>query len=232
MLSPRSRPLPEVALAVGGVAMILGLAVLVSTDMSAGFDRGVIELVRAPELRGLLAPLRAVTELGSTWAVSAVAVGVLAIGGLLGMWRHGLAGALTVTLAAIANSSFKVVMARQRPDLLDPVVVEHGFSFPSGHSATGMVAYGVLAVLVWRSALPAPVRVAVVVASAVLIGLIGLSRVWLGVHYPTDVIAGWTVGAVLVVVYAAVSRRAWPAPAAARAGAGRAGPRSDRPVPG
>jgi undecaprenyl-diphosphatase len=228
---PRRRSSIELALAAGGVVMVIGLAVLVSADLTESFDACVIGVVRAPELAALLSPLRLVTELGSTAAVTAMALLSAALGILLGTWRSGLAGAITITLASLGNSAFKIGIARERPSLLEPVIVEHGFSFPSGHSALGMVAYGVLAVVVSRSGLPRAVRVAILVALGALVGLIGLSRIWLGVHYPTDVLAGWTAGAVVVLLYAAVTRPESPAPGVAPAAEDPAAPRSDPPGP-
>ena len=227
----RRRSSLELALAAGGVLLVIGLAVLVSADLTDAFDASVIGLVRAPELTGLLSPLRWITELGSTTAVTAVAILTAALGLLLGTWRGGLAGAIAIALASLGNTAFKVGVARARPDLLEPVIVEHGFSFPSGHSMLGMTAYGVMAVVVSRSALPRAVRRAILVALGVLVGLIGLSRIWLGVHYPTDVLAGWSAGAVVVLVYAAVTRPESPAPAEAPAVEGPAAPRSDPPAP-
>lgn len=221
----------ELALAAGGVLLVVGLAVLVSADLTDSFDASVIALVRAPELAGLLSPLRIITELGSTGAVTAVAIVVAALGILLGTWRSGLAGAIAITLASLGNTAFKIGIARERPDLLEPVIVEHGFSFPSGHSALGMVAYGVLAVVVSRSRLPRGMRRTILVGLGVLVGLIGLSRIWLGVHYPTDVLAGWSAGAVVVLVYAALTRES-PAPGEGPAAEGPGGPRSDPPAPG
>jgi undecaprenyl-diphosphatase len=95
-----------------------------------------------------------------------------------------------------------------------------------------MVAYGVLAVLVGRSRLPARARVAIVIALGVVVGLIGISRIWLGVHYPTDVLAGWIAGGVIVLVYAAVTRRVSPEPAAGAVDADPAGQRSGPPAAG
>jgi undecaprenyl-diphosphatase len=126
----------------------------------------------------------------------------------------------------------KAVMARARPDILDPLVVEHGFSFPSGHATLSMTAYGVLAVLVMRTRLPRAVRAVIVVALGTLVALIGLSRVWLGVHFPTDVLAGWTTGAVVVAGYAALTRGVSMAPAAAAVDADPGAQRSDRPASG
>jgi undecaprenyl-diphosphatase len=218
-------------LALGGVGIIVLLAVAVTSGISDALDRSIIDVVRAEGLRGLLSPLRVITELGSTGAVTVVAMLTLLVGVLIGPWLHGMIGAAAIGLASAGNEALKAVIARARPDLLDPIVNERGFSFPSGHSALGMAAWGILGVLVMRSRLPLGVRRGIVAAIAVLIVLIGLSRIWLGVHYPTDVLAGWTAGAVIVLLYARLTRRVSPEPAAAAVDAGPATQRSDPPVP-
>ena len=220
-----------IGLAVGGIALVVLLAIAVGAGVTDGIDRPIIEVVRADALHDVLSPLRLVTELGSTAAVSVVAGLVLLAGVVFRRRREGLLGALTIVLASIGNTLLKITFARARPDLLDPVVVEHGFSFPSGHSALSMVAYGVVAVLVARSSLPIGVRRGIVVVLGAIVFLVGVSRIWLGVHYPTDVVAGWTAGAVVVVLYAAATR-ASTGPVAAAAGADPGAPRSDRPAPG
>jgi undecaprenyl-diphosphatase len=219
-------------MALGGVGLLVLLALAVTSGASEAFDRSIIEAVRADGLHDLLSPLRAITELGSTGAVTVVAVLTLLVGVLIGPWLHGVAGAITIGLASLGNQTLKAIIARARPDLLDPIVEERGFSFPSGHAALGMVAWGVLGVLVMRSRLPLGVRRAIVAVLALVIFLIGLSRVWLGVHYPTDVLAGWTAGAVIVLLYARLTRRVSPEPAAAAVDAGPAAPRSDPPAAG
>ncbi len=216
----------------GGIGLVVLLAVAVASGITDPIDHPIIRAVRAEALQDVLAPLRIVTELGSTWAVAIVAGIVLLVGAAIGPWRHGVIGAVTILLASTANSLFKLGIARERPDLLDPLVVEHGFSFPSGHSTLSMVSYGVLAVLVSRSRLPRGVRIGIVAALGVLVFLIGLSRVWLGVHYPTDVLAGWTTGAVIVLVYAAVTRSVSREPSEAAVDVDPAAQRSDRPAPG
>jgi undecaprenyl-diphosphatase len=227
------RPALTTALIVtGGAAVVIALSVLVVTGVSRPFDRALIELIRAPDLIGPLSPLRVVTEAGSTWAVAVVALLIIPIAILIGPWMHGVIGAVVVGLASIANALVKEFIARERPDLLEPIIVERGFSFPSGHAVLGMTAWGVLAVLVARSRLPRSVRVVVIAALVALVLLIGMSRVYLGVHYPTDVLAGWTAGAVIVFVFARLTRGVSRAPVAAAADEDRAAPRSDPPVPG
>ena len=220
------------ALVIGALLFVLGLAVLVATDRADPFDASVIRAVRDPELHDRLAFLQPLTELGSTGAVSLVAGLVAALGIAVGPWRHGVIGAATIAIASAAVEGVKAVIARERPDLLEPIVVEHGFSFPSGHSTLSMVAYGILAVLVLRSRLPRPVRGGLAVALAVLVVLVGISRVWLGVHYPTDVIAGWTTGVLVVAAFAAFTRGVSTEPAAAAVDVDPEARRSDRPAPG
>jgi undecaprenyl-diphosphatase len=225
-------PPPTWILAGAGIAIVIGLAVLISADLTTAFDQAIIDAIRAPTIRDLLSPLRAVTELGSTGAVVAVAALAFAFAAAIGPWRHGLVAALTILLASTANSAIKVAIRRERPELLDPIIVERGFSFPSGHSALGMVAYGILAVLASRSRLPQPWRTIIVVALGALVALIGISRIWLGVHYPTDVLAGWAAGGVIVLAFATLTRRVSPEPAAGAVDADPAAQRSDRPAAG
>jgi undecaprenyl-diphosphatase len=205
MRTPRGLLAP--ALAVAGVAVFLLLAVLVAAGLSDAIDVPIIRAVRAPELHGVLQPLRYVTELGSTIA----AVGVTSVVALLvaygiGPWRHGIAAAAAIIVAALGNSLIKLAVARTRPELIEPIIREAGFSFPSGHASHSAVGYGILAVLVSRTRLPRAVRVGIVTGLVVLVFLIGLSRVWLGVHYPTDVLAGWVAGGVVAVLFASFTR--------------------------
>lgn len=214
------------------LAIVGGLAVLVVTGASATFDAAVTEAVRTSHLREPLGILGAITEAGSTWAVIVLAGVAIVVGAAIGPWRHGVLAAVVIGVASLANSAMKVAVGRARPDLLDAIITEPGFSFPSGHSALGMVGWGVLAVLVFRTRLPRMVRLGLVVAMAALVLLIGISRVYLGVHHPTDVIAGWAAGAVLVVLYERITRTVSREPAAEAVDVDPATPRSGRPAAG
>lgn len=98
---------------------------------------------------------------------------------------------LTTTMLLVAV--IKNMVGRPRP--LGSIIPEVGLSFPSGHAATGMVIYGLLGYIVWRHMVHKPwARVLVALITVGLITATGLSRIYLGVHYPSDVIAGWAVG--------------------------------------
>ena len=220
------------AFLLGGILTVIGVALLVVTDAADPFDRALIEAVRGRDVSTMLAFLGPMTDLGSTGAVIVVALLAFAAGAAIGPWRHGLIGAMTIGLAALGVELVKATVARDRPSILEPIIVEHGFSFPSGHATLSMVAYGVLGVLLGRSRLPPAARTVLVFALGVLVVLVGASRVWLGVHFPTDVIAGWIAGGVVVLLYASFTRSVSREPAEAAADADPAAPRSDPPAAG
>lgn len=223
---------PTLSILVGGILAFLGIAALVVLDATDGFDRAVIQAVRAAHHARLLEFLGPITQLGSTAAVTVVAVLTLLVGLAAGPWRHGAIGAGVIGFAALAVEIIKSTVARDRPELLEPILVEHGFSFPSGHASLSMVAYGILAVLIGRSFLPRGPQLAATGVVVALVFLVGLSRVWLGVHYPSDVIAGWVAGGTVVLVYASLTRRVSREPAGAAVGVDPAAPRSGRPAAG
>lgn len=218
--------------ALAGLAFVGLLAAAVTTGVTDAADRTIIEAIRDESLADVLAPLRVITELGSTVAVTIVAGLTVVVGVLIGPWLHGVAGAISIGIASLGVDLVKTVVARARPTELDPIVVERGFSFPSGHATLSMAAYGILAILIVRARLPYRVQAGGVIVLGLVILAVGMSRAWLGVHYPTDVLAGWTTGAVFVLLFASLTRGVSREPAAAAADGDPATPRSDRPVPG
>ncbi len=106
------------------------------------------------------------------------------------LWRRARDRAIWLLLLVIGgtllNLALKQVFAAPRPDLLPHLDIVHTYSFPSGHSAGNMMFFGALAMLAGRRWAYG--------AGGAIIALIGASRVWLGVHWPSDVMAGWIEG--------------------------------------
>ena len=162
------------------------------------FDAQVARAVVALPV-GLKPVFLVVTLLGSPTVTMAIGFGVV----VAAYFRHSLRMELAgggVWLTVGINSLIKLAVERERP-LSDYALAMplRTHSFPSGHAAGSMVAYGLLAYLAWRL-LPQPWSAIVVVALGLLIFLIGVSRVYLGAHFPTDVIAGWLLGGVALVL--------------------------------
>jgi undecaprenyl-diphosphatase len=121
------------------------------------------------------------------------------------------AAALLVLVAVLGglaiNSLLKIQFARPRPDLFVPAAKVFTASFPSGHAAYSAITYMTLAVLLARTTRCLRLRIYFVVVAVTLTFMIGVSRVYLGVHYPTDVLAGWCVGSAWALICWAIMTR-------------------------
>ncbi|MFF5174102.1 phosphatase PAP2 family protein [Micromonospora sp. NPDC000089] len=105
----------------------------------------------------------------------------------------------TMAVGGLLGPLLKLLVGRNRPDLLDPVARSAGFSFPSGHALNATLAAGVLllVLLPFTRGRPAA-RVVLWVAAVLLAGVTGLSRIALGVHWTSDVVGGWLLGTAVV----------------------------------
>ncbi|GAA5512435.1 hypothetical protein Dcar01_01149 [Deinococcus carri] len=124
---------------------------------------------------------------------------------LLGLWLKKRSLALfwgvSVAGAAALDLVMKLIFHRPRPELWPRLVQEHDFGFPSGHSMYSAAFVTALILLTWRT----PLRPLVLVLGVLFSGAVGFSRLYLGVHYPTDVLAGWLSGLAWVLgVYSVV----------------------------
>lgn len=109
-------------------------------------------------------------------------------------WREAIFAGLALIGAALLNMGAKRLFTRERPALWEPVVPETTWSFPSGHALGSMSLVLVLVVLAW----PTRLRLPTLLAGGVFAALVGWSRIHLGVHYPSDVLAGWATAMVWV----------------------------------
>jgi membrane-associated phospholipid phosphatase len=136
----------------------------------------------------------AVTTLGSTAVLALVAAAVA--GYLVGRGRRGDAALLVVALvgAQLLTWMLKATFERPRPTFDDPVASASWFSFPSGHALSSIAVYGALAYVLAGRARRTRARAAGLAGVALLVAAVGFSRLYLGVHYLTDVLAGYSAG--------------------------------------
>jgi len=149
----------------------------------------------------------AITNLGSAFAlitmVSLVGI-VTAI--RLRSWYPIVLAAVGLGGSQILVAIIKAAIARPRPNPPAQLVTASGFSFPSGHSASSMVGFGLLAWLVCMLTTDRTVWATAWLAAALGTVAVGASRVYLGVHYPTDVLGGWALGLTWLAVVALAAR--------------------------
>jgi undecaprenyl-diphosphatase len=188
--SARGQALRLVAAWLALLAAGVGLGLIVEGN---GFDGSAVRSVAGERTAELTAAARVVTDLGGLGLdliFAAAAAGLL----LAGRRRDALLVVVGAGGAMLLTNAIKVVLERPRPGGGGLVTVASA-SWPSGHATSSIALYGALAAVAARTAAPW-VRGAVWVAVAVLVAAIGASRVYLGVHYPTDVLAGWLVGGI------------------------------------
>lgn len=145
-------------------------------------------------LHGQGTPLRtrtmlAITFLGSTGFVTCAAI----VFGIYLVWRrrfYWLAAVLASVFGGmLLNRTLKLVFQRPRPHFDDPVISITGYSFPSGHTMAATVLFGVLAAYFFAQTSGRRARLLIVLAAATVIALVGFSRMYLGVHYLSDVLS-------------------------------------------
>jgi undecaprenyl-diphosphatase len=195
-------------LVIGALAVaVMEIAVVARADIAIA---GAIHSLTTEWLTSLW---MAVSDLA---APKAILLMTLAMSGLLVVGRHWHGAAalvLSVLAAQVAVELAKELISRPRPGGADAIVDPSGFSFPSAHSASAVALYLMLAVIA-AGLLKPRLRILAYIAAALVVALVGFSRVYLGAHYPTDVLAGWLLGGVIVI---AAWRLCSPLPAPARA---------------
>ena len=192
------------------VALLLVFG-LVANEMTEGetraFDNAVLLAMRNPANhadpigpRWFEEAVRDVTSLGSMTVLIIIVSGTA---GFLALSRARAAAVLllaSVCGGAVLMQVLKDTFARVRPDVVSHSLVELTRSFPSGHSTLAAVTYLTLGALVARVQPSRPRKVFVLFLAITLTLLVGVSRVYLGLHWPTDVLAGWCLGAAWAMV--------------------------------
>ena len=194
-------------LSVGVIALFAKIVEDVVEGESRRFDETILLFIHGYTPGWLDGPLRLVTALGYYWVVLPLLV--VAVYAFYRKGRKISAALLAVSTLGgmVLTTTLKSLFQRSRPELFDSGYEASFYSFPSGHATTAAGFYGTLALLVaWR--LTGFRRWAVAAAGVALVLLIGFSRLYLGVHYPTDVIAGF-LAAPLWVITVGISYFLW-----------------------
>jgi undecaprenyl-diphosphatase len=211
--SAKPRPLPDdgkpflivrLLIILVGIAGFAVLAVAVNRGDTQHFDEQVLRSLREPNDPGvprgpiaLQEAARDITSLGG-YALSMLLVAIVTIF-LACDGKHGASRFLLIAVITgwWLQKGLKALIARPRPIVVPHLMPVESTSFPSGHSMMSAVIFLTLGVILSRLELKRPgLRIYFMSIAFLLTGLVGLSRVYLGVHYPTDVLAGWTAGLV------------------------------------
>ena len=197
----------ELVVLLGSLAvLVLALAFLkLASEVFEGetraFDEDIIRALRRPEAPGtpvgpawLRAAARDITALGSPTILGLGVLGVIGYLSLQGMYRVSLFIFVASCGGWVLNWALKRAFSRPRPDLVPHLQEVASMSFPSGHALTSAAVCLTLGVLLMRIARGRLTKFYCLAVAMLVTGLVGVSRIYLGVHYPTDVLAGWLIG--------------------------------------
>jgi membrane-associated phospholipid phosphatase len=195
---PTGLPVPRAGVGVAvaaflGIGAFVGLWAAFTGVGPARLDAAVLDGSVESRSDLLTAAAVAVTHLGSTAAMAVLAVVVGAR-----LWFLDRRADAVFVIGAMAGAQLvfrglKELLDRPRPPVDDRLVHAASESLPSGHATTAIVVIGTLVVLAWPGRTPT-VRAGMVAAAALWVGAVGLTRLYLGVHWFSDVVAGWLVG--------------------------------------
>ncbi|WP_307151920.1 phosphatase PAP2 family protein [Robertmurraya andreesenii] len=167
------------------------IAYLMEIEKLISFDSLIIAFVQGFETEFLTAIMKFFSFIGSTVSVIIISIGsALYLYYVLRHRRELILLAITMIGSTLLNILLKSIFQRARPEI-NQIVFEEGFSFPSGHSMAAFSLYGILTFLLWRHIKTRIGRGLLLTINSLMILLIGLSRIYLGVHYPSDVIAAY-----------------------------------------
>jgi len=207
---PGSRPgqvdrtvVASLVVAAAGMLLFVALALLVTRGQTDAFDRSIVRSLRsAGDPADPIGP-RWLEEVGRDFtALGGYAVLTLVTGFAAGfLWIQRKHHAALFVVAAAVGGSFvmqvlKWLIDRPRPDVVPHLSYVASASFPSGHSMLSAIVYLTLGGLLTRFVEGRRLKAYIVSIALLLTFLVGVSRVYMGVHYPSDVVAGWTGGVV------------------------------------
>jgi undecaprenyl-diphosphatase len=197
---PEVRLLAALLIPAGLLFLFIKLVGEVMEGETLAFDKAILLALRSTGDTAdpigpawLEAVMRDLTALGSTAVLMII---TLAMAGLLLITRHPRLSALlvlAVSLGTILSNTLKYLLAGRRPDFVAHAVDVHSASFPSGHAMLSAVTYLTIGALIARDQ-PLYAKIYILCVAILVSVLVGISRVYLGVHYPTDVLAGWAIG--------------------------------------
>lgn len=211
--SKKSRPSLASLLAVAVLLFTFGsIAEEVIEGEPFAFDRAILLAMRQPGSPSIpIGPAwlpeaaRDITSLGSTIVIGLILFSI--VGYLLLDRRRAAAWWIFGAVAGglLLNNLLKFAVGRARPEIIDPAVKVFSSSFPSGHAALSAIAYLTLGALLARTQQSIAIRTYIMSLAVLATILVGLSRIYLGVHYPSDVLAGWCIGSAWAIACWAVT---------------------------
>jgi len=195
------------ASAIGALLFLAWLADEVPEGDLRHFDDGTRAAVHQIASPFLTSSMRGISFLGSTLFLTSLTIVVVLCFALRRWKREAILFGITMAGAGVLDVTLKFAFHRARPVPFFDIVAPKSYSFPSGHALASFCFYGALAALLTTRIKNRRAQVLMWIISAIIVFLIGFSRVYLGVHYTTDVLAGFSAALIWIVTVESVEQR-------------------------
>lgn len=171
------------------------ITTLVVTNNITQFDDVIYNFIFSLRNNSLDIFLKGITKLGNTIPILCIVIILL----IKFEKKDRILLGSNAILSVLVNTIIKNIVQRPRPDHLR-LIKQGGYSFPSGHSMIAICVYGTLIYLVHRKVKNRKIKVALEILLTIIILLIGISRIYVGVHYPSDVITGYLISIIILII--------------------------------
>ncbi|PIB37760.1 phosphatase PAP2 family protein [Maribacter sp. 4G9] len=189
----------SLAIVVGGINLFIELTETLKTETLARYDTAITDYIISFRNPSLTTFFKFVTDIGDVTGYLIVLVLFVIISWrIIKSWKYVLQSVIVLLLATLSNMALKRFVDRARPGIEHLVTVE-SLSYPSGHAMGAMAFFGFLIYLISKLRIHKGLRYFIMFLFALLIIIIGISRIYLGVHYPSDVVGGFIAGFIWVV---------------------------------
>ncbi len=175
--------------------------VCIATGWIEHFDNILYENIlklRSPILTNIII---CITNIGGTTSVCGISLILIMIMFIMKKRKYAIGITLNILISSLSYTILKSIFQRPRPPINERLIEEVGYSFPSGHSTNNMAFYGFIIYLTYKNIKNKILRNVIIMILTLLIILIGFSRIYLRVHYPSDVIAGFCLGIICIIVF-------------------------------
>ncbi len=183
------------------LAVFIFLFLCVQTGMAQDIDNEIYKLMQNHQNEGLTNLLKIITDLGGTVGLFSIALITILILFFCQKRKYGIAMALNLMISSITYFILKNIIQRPRPPIHERLIEETAYSFPSGHSTNNMAFYALAICLVYQNVKNKKLRNGICILLGCIPILIGFSRFYLRVHYISDVLAGFCLGIMCVIVF-------------------------------
>lgn len=186
------------------ITIFIFLVIQITTGKIEAFDNAIYEWILNIRNSNLTNILTIITNLGGIVSVFCIALILTMTMFVLKKREYGIGISLNVLFSSLIYIVLKNIFQRQRPPIEERLIEESGYSFPSGHSTNNMAFYGFIIYLIYKNVESKILRNILIAMLSVLIVLIGFSRIYLRVHYASDVIAGFCLGIICVILFISI----------------------------